>query len=54
MNRNIDIYAAIYNEKEGRIDYIEDKKEQKMINEILKVVKEQLKQGGYYGKNREF
>ena len=42
VNSDIDIYAAIYNEKDKKIDYIDDPKDQKMIEEIMKIVKEKI------------
>ncbi len=43
MNSDIDIYAAIYNEKERKIDYIKDKDEQEKIKKIFKDVIEKIK-----------
>ena len=42
VNSDIDIYAALYNEKEKRLDYIDDPKDQKMIEEIMKIVKDKM------------
>ncbi len=42
INSNIDIYAGIYLEKEKRIDYIDNPADQKMIEEIMKIVKEKM------------
>ena len=42
VDSDIDIYAAIYNEKEKRLDYIDNPKEQKMIEDIMKIVKDKM------------
>ena len=42
VNSNIDIYAALYNEKEKKLDYIDNPKDQKMIEEVMKIVKEKM------------
>lgn len=42
-NSDIDIYAALYDEKENKLDYISDTKDQKMIEEIMNVVKDEMK-----------
>ncbi len=40
VNSNIDIYAALYDEKEKRLDYIDDPKDQEIIEQIMKSIKE--------------
>ncbi len=42
INSDIDIYAALYDEKEKKLDYIDNPKEQKMIEEIINIVKEKM------------
>ena len=42
VNSNIDIYAAIYDEKSGKLDYIDNPEEQKLISEILNIVKNNI------------
>ena len=42
VNSNIDIYAALYNEKEKKLDYIDNPKDQKMLEEVMKIVKEKM------------
>ncbi len=42
VNSGIDIYAALYNEKEKRIDYIDKPEDQKMIEEIIKIIKDKI------------
>ena len=42
INSDIDIYAALYNEKEKRIDYIDKPEDQKMIEEIIKIIKNRI------------
>lgn len=43
MNSDIDIYAALYNEKENKIEYIDNPDDQVMIDEIIKIVRESSK-----------
>ena len=42
VNSNIDIYAAIYDENNGKLDYIDNPEEQKLISEILNIVKSKI------------
>lgn len=39
LNSNMDIYGALYNEKEKRLDYISDPKDQQRILEIIKQIR---------------
>ena len=43
LNSDIDIYAALYNAKENRIEYIDNPDDQIMINEVIKIIKESSK-----------
>lgn len=42
INSNIDIYAAIYDEKNNKLDYINDPEKQKIITEIMNIVKNKV------------
>jgi len=42
VNRDVDIYAALYNKKENKIEYIDDPEDQKMIEEVIKNIKEKM------------
>lgn len=42
VNCDIDLYAAIYDEKEKKLDYIDNPNDQKMLEEVMKVVKEKI------------
>jgi uncharacterized protein YrzB (UPF0473 family) len=42
VNRDVDIYAALYNKKENKIEYIDDSEDQKMIEEVIKNIKEKM------------
>ena len=43
VSSDIDIYAALYDKKTKKIDYIDNRKDQKMIEEIMKIVKEKCR-----------
>lgn len=43
LNSDIDIYAALYNAKENRIDYIDDPRDQVMIDKVIEIVKDSSK-----------
>ena len=40
VDSDTDIYAALYDSKTNRLDYIEDEKDRKMIEDIMKIVKD--------------
>ena len=42
FNSDIDIYAALYNEKEKRLEYIEDENDRKMIEEMIEIIKNNI------------
>jgi uncharacterized protein YrzB (UPF0473 family) len=43
VNSDIDIYAALYDEKDNKIEYINNPEDRKMIEEIMKIIKEKYK-----------
>ena len=42
IDSDIDIYAALYNEKEKRLEYIEDENDRKMIEEMIEIIKNNI------------
>lgn len=46
IDSDTDIYAALYDSKTNRLDYIEDEKDRKMIEDIMKIVKDKYSDKG--------
>ncbi len=42
LNSDIDIYAALYDENSKTIKYINDVKDQKMIEEIMNIIRKRM------------
>jgi len=42
LDSDIDIYAALYNEKEGKLEYIKDSNDRKMLEEMIEIIKNNI------------